>query len=179
MVDDQQTHSFPKDEAALDNVAQLHGLDSSAPMFGLLTPHIQAVSKLYDGLDGTPTESVPQQEASLEAMLREAGFPDAATAAQRVIHWRSGAVRALRTPAAREAFEAVLPKLIEGLGRAPDPIHAINQFSTHRRTAAERDQPVSPAGSAPCAAGDARRHIVSCPRHWPSNWAAAPTCWTG
>lgn len=130
MVDDQQTHSFPKDAAALDNVAQLHGLGSGAEMFALLTPHIQAVSKLYDGLDGTPTENVPQQEESLEAMLRTAGFADAATAAQRVVHWRSGTVRALRTPAAREALEAVLPKLIEGLGKAPDPIHAINQFST-------------------------------------------------
>lgn len=130
MVDDQQTHSFPKDEAALDNVAKLHGLGSAADMFDLLTPHITAVSKLYDGLDGTPTEAVPQQEESLEAMLRAAGFIDAATAAQRVLHWRSGTVRALRTPAAREALEAVLPKLIEGLGKAPDPLHAINQFST-------------------------------------------------
>lgn len=130
MVDDQQTHSFPKDEAALDNVAKLHGLGSAGDMFDLLTPHIQAVSKLYDGLDGTPTEAVPQQEESLEAMLRAAGFSDAATAAQRVVHWRSGTVRALRTPAAREALEAVLPKLIEGLGKAPDPLHAINQFST-------------------------------------------------
>lgn len=130
MIDDQQTHSFPKDEAALDNVAQLHGLESASAMFDLLTPHITAVSKLYDGLDGAPTEAVPQQEGSLEAMLKAAGFPDATAAAQRIVHWRSGTVRALRTPAARDALEAVLPKLIEGLGKAPDPLHAINQFST-------------------------------------------------
>ena len=130
MVDDQQTHSFPKDPGALDNVARLHGLDTADTLFALLTPHITAVSTLYDGLDGTPGEAVPQQEESLEAMLRAAGFTDAASAAQRVVHWRSGTVRALRTPAAREALEAVLPKLIEGLGKAPDPLHAINQFST-------------------------------------------------
>lgn len=130
MVDDQQTHSFPKDVDALQNIAQLSGLESTSAMFDTLIPHIRAVSKLYDGLDGTPTESVPQQEESLEAMLQGAGFTDASSAAQRVIHWRSGAVRALRTPAARDALEAVLPKLIDGLGKAPDPLHAINQFST-------------------------------------------------
>jgi len=130
MVDDQQTHSFPKDAAALDNVAQLAGLENSAALFDLLAPSIAAVGTLYDGLDGTPTQSVPQQEEGLEAMLKAAGFPDAPSAAQRVTHWRSGTVRALRTPAAREALEAVLPKLIDGLGKAPDPLHAINQFST-------------------------------------------------
>jgi glutamate-ammonia-ligase adenylyltransferase len=130
MVDDQQTHSFPKDAAALDNVAQLAGLESSSSMFDLLAPSITSVGTLYDGLDGTPTQSVPQQEEGLEAMLTAAGFLDAASAAQRVTHWRSGTVRALRTPAAREALEAVLPKLIDGLGKAPDPLHAINQFST-------------------------------------------------
>ncbi len=130
MVDDQQTHSFPKDADALENVARLAGLDSAGALFDMLRPHIAAVSTLYDGLDGTPAETVPQQEESLEAMLQAAGFTDATAAAQRVIHWRSGVVRALRTPAARDALEAVLPKLIDGLGKAPDPLHAINQFST-------------------------------------------------
>ncbi|MFN5759557.1 MAG: glutamine-synthetase adenylyltransferase, partial [Sphingomonadaceae bacterium] len=61
---------------------------------------------------------------------RAAGFADPAPARQRIQHWRSGTVRAVRTPAAREALESVLPKLIEGLGHAPDPLMAINQFST-------------------------------------------------
>ena len=103
MVDDQQTHSFPKDAAALDNVAQLAGLESSSGMFDLLAPSITSVGTLYDGLDGTPTQSVPQQEEGLEAMLTTAGFPDAASAAQRVTHWRSGTVRA---PRALQACEA-------------------------------------------------------------------------
>ncbi len=130
MVDDQQTHSIPKDAVALDNVALLSGMESADALLDTLRPHIMAVSTLYDGLDGTPTETVPQQEEGLDAMLAVAGFPDAASAAQRITHWRSGTVRALRTPAARAALEAVLPKLIEGLGKAPDPLHAINQFST-------------------------------------------------
>jgi glutamate-ammonia-ligase adenylyltransferase len=37
-------------------------------------------------------------------------------------------MRSLRTPAAQEAFEAMLPVLIEALGAAPDPMRAINRF---------------------------------------------------
>ncbi|MBL7325568.1 glutamine-synthetase adenylyltransferase, partial [Escherichia coli] len=35
---------------------------------------------------------------------------------------------ALRTPAAREALEAVLPGLIDAFSRAPDTVHAITRF---------------------------------------------------
>ena len=129
MVDDQQTHSLPKQAEALDTVAALSGLGSGAALLDALRPHIAAVSQLYDGLDGTSQDALPQQEDGLEAALRAAGFKDPGPAMQRILHWRSGAVRAVRTPAAREALEAVLPKLVAGLGQAPDPLTAINQFS--------------------------------------------------
>ena len=130
MVDDQQTHSLPKAAEALDNVAALSGEPSGAALLARLQPHIDAVSHLYDGLDGDAQSALPQQEDGLEAALRAAGFSDPGPAMQRILHWRSGAVRAVRTPAARAALEAVLPKLVEGLGHAPDPLTAINQFST-------------------------------------------------
>lgn len=130
MVDDQQTHSLPRDEATLDSVAALAGLDSGAALLAQLEPRIAAVSALYDGLDGQETPALPVQEEGLGDVLRAAGFADTGPAVQRILHWRSGAVRAVRTPAAREALEAVLPKLVAGLGKAPDPLLAINQFST-------------------------------------------------
>ena len=130
MVDDQQTHSLPKHEDALDTVAALDGAGDGAALLEMLRPHIMAVSALYDGLDGAAQSALPQQEEGLDIALRAAGFSDPAPARQRIQHWRSGTVRAVRTPAAREALESVLPKLIEGLGHAPDPLLAINQFST-------------------------------------------------
>ena len=42
--------------------------------------------------------------------------------------WRGGKARSLRTAAAREAFEAMLPVLIEAFAAAPDPMRAINRF---------------------------------------------------
>ena len=38
MVDDQQTHSLPRDPAALDNVAALHGLEKGRDLLDLLAP---------------------------------------------------------------------------------------------------------------------------------------------
>ncbi|MEY3984842.1 MAG: hypothetical protein RLZ59_287 [Pseudomonadota bacterium] len=130
MVDDQQTHSLPRQSEPLSTVAALDGVGDGAALLDLLAPHIAAVSQLYDGLDGPAQSSLPQQEEGLDLALRAAGFADPGPARQRIQHWRSGTVRAVRTPAAREALESVLPKLIEGLGHAPDPLMAINQFST-------------------------------------------------
>jgi glutamate-ammonia-ligase adenylyltransferase len=55
-------------------------------------------------------------------------LPDPAAAASRIEAWRSGKPRALRTAAAREAFEAVLPALVDAFGAAPDAMRALNRF---------------------------------------------------
>jgi [glutamine synthetase] adenylyltransferase / [glutamine synthetase]-adenylyl-L-tyrosine phosphorylase len=129
MVEDQQTHSLPGDAAALDNVARLHGLDDGAALLALLAPHVLGVASIYDALDGPENAALPEGE-TLEAALVKAGFPDPKQAAQRIAHWRSGAVRAVRSPAARAALEAVLPTLVAALGAAPDPGRAITRLST-------------------------------------------------
>ncbi|MEQ1547783.1 MAG: bifunctional [glutamine synthetase] adenylyltransferase/[glutamine synthetase]-adenylyl-L-tyrosine phosphorylase [Chakrabartia sp.] len=130
MVDDQQTHMLPKAADDLDNVAKLHGLDCGAELLALLSPHIDRVGQIYDDLDGTPATGVPADADLLIESLSSAGFLDSDHAAKRIAHWRSGTIRALRTPAALGALEAILPRLIIALGVAPDPQTAINQLST-------------------------------------------------
>ena len=128
MVDDRQTHTLPADLAALDNVARLHGLEDGAQLLDLCRPHVERVAGLYDGLGGEATGGLPQPPEPLERRLADAGFPDPGTARQRVETWRSGRPRSLRTAPAREAFEAMLPTLIDALGAAPDPMSALNRF---------------------------------------------------
>jgi [glutamine synthetase] adenylyltransferase / [glutamine synthetase]-adenylyl-L-tyrosine phosphorylase len=128
MVEDQQTHSLPKDAAALDNVAQLDGRRDGAALLDALRPHVDRVGTLYDGLDHPEDKRLPADRDSLVAALEEAGFPDPAAAAQRIEHMRGGGVRALRSSPAQDALEAVLPGLVEALGRAPDPGIALNRF---------------------------------------------------
>ena len=69
--------------------------------------------------------ALSQDATQLEVQLAETGFADPPAAARRIEQWRAGTYPALRSPAAREALEAVLPGLIEALGNAPDPQGAI------------------------------------------------------
>lgn len=128
MVDDQQTHALPRQAEAIDGVARLHGLDDGQALLRLLEPHVCAVGLLYDGLDAGRGEALPVREEALETMLVSAGFAEPAPVIQRIASWRSGQSRALRSPAAQEALEAVLPKLIHALSGAPDPISAVNRL---------------------------------------------------
>ncbi|HEX4737644.1 MAG TPA: bifunctional [glutamate--ammonia ligase]-adenylyl-L-tyrosine phosphorylase/[glutamate--ammonia-ligase] adenylyltransferase [Allosphingosinicella sp.] len=128
MVDDRQIHSIPPDNAAIDNVARLHGLASGGELLALLDPPLARVGALYDALAGEEEKRLPHGAEALEAELGAAGFRDAIAARLRVEGWRGGKARSLRSAAAQEAFEAMLPVLVEAFGRAPDPMRAMNRF---------------------------------------------------
>ena len=128
MVEDRQTHSLPSDAAALDNVARLHGLPGGEDLLALLQPHVEAVAQLYTALAGEERRRLPLHAEALELHLAEAGFPEPAAARVRVDAWRSGRARSLRTAAARDAFESMLPVLVDSFARSPDPMRAMNRF---------------------------------------------------
>ena len=123
MIDDRQTHALPIDPAALDHVAGLAGLADGAALIAHLAPHAAAAGRLYDAL-----EQGDRDETALETALAQAGFADRAAVRARIADWRAGKPRTTRSPAAREALEAVLPALIAALGRAPAPDAALNRF---------------------------------------------------
>jgi len=128
MVDDRQTHSLPAEREALDNVALLHGLDDGAALLALLNPHVERVEAVYRTLEADEGRRLPDSAGPLEQALEAAGFAAPGSARTRIDGWRSGKVRSLRTNAAREAFEAMLPVLIQAFGAAPDPMRALNRF---------------------------------------------------
>jgi [glutamine synthetase] adenylyltransferase / [glutamine synthetase]-adenylyl-L-tyrosine phosphorylase len=128
MVDDRQTHSLPADPAALDNVARLHGLADGGALLELIAPVVARDAAIYDTLVQEDAVRLPEDPAGLDAALEAAGFSEPAPARARIEGWRGGKIRSLRTAAARSAFEAMLPVLIEALGVAPDPIAAMNRF---------------------------------------------------
>jgi glutamate-ammonia-ligase adenylyltransferase len=128
MVDDRQTHTLPADSGELDNVARLHGLEGGAALLALLEPAVERVASHYDSLLGEAERRLPLSAAPLEAHLAASGFPDPVAARLRIEGWRGGKARSLRTAAAGEAFEAMLPVLIDAFGQAPDPMRAMNRF---------------------------------------------------
>lgn len=127
MVDDRQTHSLPKDQAALDNVARLGGWANGAALVGDLAGPTAAVAGTYALL------LAPDEEAGLAAgagpvteHLAALGLdPDLAP---RIERWRNYDARSLRTAAAREAFEVVLPVLLEAAARTPSPADTLVRF---------------------------------------------------
>jgi glutamate-ammonia-ligase adenylyltransferase len=128
MVEDQQTHRLPRDAAALDGVARLHGLDDGAALLALLAPHVVEVGARYDTLLGAANAGLPRDPARLEAALATAGFAEPAVARARIEGWRGARARVLRSAAAQSALEAVMPALIEAIGAGPDPMTALNRF---------------------------------------------------
>lgn len=133
MVDDLQTHELPRDAAALDNVAALHGLPDGAALLGLLQPHVGAVVAAYDRLSGdedadAETAALPVEQEDLEARLHALGFSETTGPLARIARWRDGSMRALRHAPAREALEEILPALLAAVAQGPDPAAALNRI---------------------------------------------------
>lgn len=130
MVDDRQTHSLPRGTEALDGVGRLAGFADGAALIAMLDPHVAGVGRIYDSLDPRDEVALSSDAEGLPAQLEELGFGDSATAAQLIERWRGGSYPALRSPAARQALEDVLPGLMAALGQAADPRAALIQLDT-------------------------------------------------
>ena len=120
MIDDRQTHQLPEGEA-LYHVARLHGVADADALIDLLRAPVGATGAIYDALDDDKGDGFSLVHDTLVDELLAAGFDDGATAAARIESWRSTRYPALRSPAAREALEAVLPVIMPALATAPDP----------------------------------------------------------
>ena len=125
MIDDRQTHALPTGEA-LDRVARLHGLADGGALLALLAPHVARVARIYDAIEPDEAPRLPATPQALEAAL--SAFADPAHAARAIQQWRGGGYPALRSAAAQEALEAVLPGLVAAFAEAADPNNALNRF---------------------------------------------------
>ena len=129
MVDDAQTHLLPPVPEALDNVARLHGLGGGSELIDLLRPSVERAGTIFDSLSPGERQQLSNDPNILRKQLAELGFSDSEAAARHVAHWRSGKARSLRSPAAQQAFEAMLPALLHAIASGADPDHALNRLS--------------------------------------------------
>lgn len=131
MVADQQTHKLPLDPAALDNVAQLDGLPDGAALVAELTAITEEVGRRYDRLiaqhaqEGTVVAVAAPAGEALAGELQRLGFADPAALAARIASWRDGKLRALRTEAARAAYDAIQGPLLTAFAASPEPERAL------------------------------------------------------
>jgi glutamate-ammonia-ligase adenylyltransferase len=129
MVDDAQTHLLPAEPAALDNVAQLNGLEDGHALLKLLEPHVDQAGLIFDSLAPGERGQLSNDPDILKRELTDLGFADPDSAARHIADWRSGKARSLRSPAAQQAFEAMLPGLVQAIAAGADPNHALNRVS--------------------------------------------------
>ncbi len=129
MVEDAQTHLLPADPAALDNLARLHGLADGHRLLEELRPHVEQAGRIFDSLAPDDRSVLSNDRDILKGELERIGFSDAEAAARHVANWRSGKARSLRSPAARQAFEGMLPALLPAIAAGSTPDHALNRLS--------------------------------------------------
>ncbi len=128
MIDDRQEHRLPGAAAALLEVALLDGRADAAELLASLSGHVAAIATQFDSLVSERGERLSNDPDILQRELAALGFAGD-EAFRRVSDWRSGKARSLRSPAARAAFEAMLPTLMRAVGAGPDPGRALNRFS--------------------------------------------------
>ena len=129
MIADQQTHRLPVDPDDLEAAAGLDGLPDGAALIELLRPHVDFVGEKFDALAVDRGRQLSNDADILANELKALGFKQVGTPLKRIAEWRSGQMRSLRSPAARKAFEAMLPVLLRAIAHGPDPTHALNRFS--------------------------------------------------
>lgn len=123
MVDDRQTHLLPAGDA-LDRLARLDGKPEGGALLSALEPHVVRTGTIYDTL-APSAECAPTTPEVLAARFAD---PLAEECFRLIERWRSGRYPALRSAAAREAFEAVLPRLLDAFAAAPDARAALVGF---------------------------------------------------
>ncbi|WP_395616231.1 DUF294 nucleotidyltransferase-like domain-containing protein, partial [Sphingorhabdus sp.] len=131
MHSDRQTHEIPANRDTADAVARLHGLHDADALIAAIAPITALVAAIYDRMVDAGGSEGPRLAAEglpLEEQLTDLGFADPAAVMQRLARWRSGKIRAIRSPSARDAFEAVLPAIMAALAQAPDSDRAIARF---------------------------------------------------
>ena len=131
MHSDRQTHEIPANRETADAVARLHGLQDADALIAAIAPITAQVAAVYDRMvdaGGSEGPRMADEGLPLEEQLTDLGYADPAAVMQRLARWRSGKIRAIRSPSARDAFEAVLPAIMAALAQAPDSDRAIARF---------------------------------------------------
>jgi [glutamine synthetase] adenylyltransferase / [glutamine synthetase]-adenylyl-L-tyrosine phosphorylase len=129
MIADRQTHRIPIESEEIEAVARLDGMADGAALIGSLRGHVEFVGDRFDGLAVSRGTNLSNDTDILAGELKDLGFSQVEVPLARIAEWRSGQIRSLRSPAARKAFEGMLPVMLRAIAHGPDPTHALNRFS--------------------------------------------------
>jgi glutamate-ammonia-ligase adenylyltransferase len=137
MIDDQQTHTLPDDDAGLQNIAAFLGYPDRENFEDELLAHLRTVENHYaelfeesPSLGGagvlvfTGAEDHPDTLETLSGM----GYSDTESISATIRAWHHGRYRATRSTRAREILTELMPALLAALGRTANPDIAFRRF---------------------------------------------------
>lgn len=129
MINDEQTHSIPKQDDALERLAMFLGEASVDAFEKRLFAHCNIVKDHYDNLmPDTSEEPVALAGDRLKHTLEELAYPDVEAAVQVIEGWQRGRYKALRTPRARELLGQCLAGLLGAFAKTSEPSAALTRF---------------------------------------------------
>ena len=137
MIEDQQTHKLPDDDAGVDALAVFLGYDDPADFRADLLRRLRCVEDHYAHLfEESPTLSEPgnlvftggEPDPDTLATLAGLGFRDSEMVWQVVSGWHHGRYRALRSTRSRQLLTELVPVLLRAFGSTQDPDRALLKF---------------------------------------------------
>jgi len=137
MIEDQQTHELPEDEAGFEILAALMGESPTVKFCADVLRQLRRVESYYAELfEEAPSLAAPgnlvftggePEPATLET-LQELGFADGTMVFDLVRGWHHSRHRATRSTRARELLTELMPALLQALGRSLNPDAALIKF---------------------------------------------------
>lgn len=140
MQRDEQTHRIPEAEADREHVAALCGYGNVLEFDRELLATRKCVQSAYNALFAEPDQStrafhgnlvftgVDDDPGTVET-LSGFGFQDPSVAIASIRSWHRGGIPATRTARGRELLTALLPQLLETMGKTGEPDTAFKWFS--------------------------------------------------
>lgn len=128
MIEDAQTHSVPKSDAARARLAALYGAADLATFERGLVDCLARVHGTCDAFFSPKEDTARPAPASSETALADAGFARPEDAARRIARWRQAGIPATRSERAQALFSRLEPQIVARLARAADPDQALAHF---------------------------------------------------
>ncbi len=138
MIDDEQTHTLPKTDEGLAQIACFSGFDDVESFSDALLVHLLEVQNHYAALfekqpalgaaAGSLVFTGVEDDPETLRTIEDIGFRDAKHVAHAIRGWHHGRIRATRSARARELLTKLIPALLASLAATAHPDAAFAQF---------------------------------------------------
>lgn len=138
MVEDEQTHTLPKTDDGLAQIACFCGFDNVEAFSEVLLGHLSRVQNHYAALfekspplgaaAGSLVFTGVEDDPETLRTIADLGFREPKRVARAVRGWHHGRIRATRSERARELLTRLVPALLESLGATAHSDAAFAQF---------------------------------------------------